>query len=67
MYCRHLKISRYLAIMLKLYFKDELMPTIKETSNQDKKLLIRLPGELHAELRLIAFKLNISMAEMCTF
>jgi hypothetical protein len=32
---------------------------------EDKKLLVRLPKELHQQLRLLAFELNVSMAELC--
>lgn len=32
---------------------------------QEKKLLVRLPKELHRQTRLLAFDLNVSMAELC--
>ncbi len=41
------------------------MPTTRNSVSQEKKLLIRLPKELHQELRQLAFELNISMAELC--
>lgn len=34
-------------------------------SLEEKKLLIRLPKELHQQLRLLAFELDVSMAELC--
>ncbi|MBA2654438.1 MAG: toxin-antitoxin system HicB family antitoxin [Gammaproteobacteria bacterium] len=37
----------------------------KQNNPEDKKLLIRLPKELHQKLRLLAFELNVSMAELC--
>jgi predicted HicB family RNase H-like nuclease len=40
------------------------MPEKKEVPD-DKKLLIRLPKETHREARLLAFELNISMAQLC--
>jgi predicted HicB family RNase H-like nuclease len=40
------------------------MPEKKNVS-EDKKLLIRLPKETHREARLLAFELNISMAQLC--
>lgn len=37
----------------------------KQNNPEEKKLLIRLPKELHQKLRLLAFELNVSMAELC--
>ncbi|MBI2791823.1 MAG: hypothetical protein HYX61_07685 [Gammaproteobacteria bacterium] len=37
----------------------------KKSDSEEKKLLVRLPNEMHRQLRLLAFYLNISMAELC--
>lgn len=43
------------------------MSAIKKPQGQkdETKLLIRLPKELHQQLRQLAFELNLSMAELC--
>ncbi len=41
------------------------MPAEKKTLPEDKKLLIRLPTDIHRQARLLAFELNISMAQLC--
>uniref|UniRef100_A0A0Q9YHZ8 Uncharacterized protein n=1 Tax=Candidatus Berkiella aquae TaxID=295108 RepID=A0A0Q9YHZ8_9GAMM len=41
------------------------MPISKKDFSDEKKLLVRLPKELHRQTRLMAFDLNISMAEIC--
>ncbi len=43
------------------------MSAIKKSLRQadETKLLIRLPRELHKQLRQLAFELNLSMAELC--
>jgi predicted HicB family RNase H-like nuclease len=37
----------------------------KESQSEEKKLLIRLPKELHHQARLLAYELNVSMAQLC--
>jgi predicted HicB family RNase H-like nuclease len=37
----------------------------KKDFSDEKKLLVRLPKELHRQTRLIAFDLNVSMEELC--
>lgn len=32
---------------------------------EEKKLLVRLPKGLHRQTRLLAYDLNVSMAELC--
>jgi len=36
-----------------------------EPLSEEKKLLIRLPKDLHREAKLLAYELNISMAQLC--
>lgn len=37
----------------------------ENSSPEEKKLLIRLPKETHREARLLAYELNVSMAQLC--
>jgi len=37
----------------------------KEDFSEEKKLLVRLPKALHRQVRLMAYDLNVSMAELC--
>jgi predicted HicB family RNase H-like nuclease len=42
------------------------MPVEKKSlPEEDKKLLIRLPKELHRQVRLLAFEMNVSMRQLC--
>lgn len=41
------------------------MPRGKKNISEERKLLIRLPKELHRQVMLLAYELNISMAELC--
>ncbi len=41
------------------------LPVVKKSYSEEKKLLVRLPTELHRKLRLLAFDMNVSMAEFC--
>lgn len=41
------------------------LPVVKKSYSEEKKLLVRLPTELHQKLRLLAFDMNVSMAELC--
>ncbi|HAT1844406.1 hypothetical protein [Legionella pneumophila] len=37
----------------------------KGNEPEERKLLIRLSNELHRQVRLLAYDLNISMAQLC--
>jgi predicted HicB family RNase H-like nuclease len=37
----------------------------EKDSSKEKKLLIRLPKELHRQTKLLAYDLNVSMADLC--
>ncbi len=37
----------------------------KKVEPEEKMLLIRLPKELHHQARLMAYELNVSMAQLC--
>lgn len=41
------------------------MPKNKGNASEEKRLLIRLPKDLHRQVRLLAYDLNVSMAQLC--